>query len=226
MPRHEKMLAETIADDILAMITEEKRFAPGDKLPNENDLSSELSVSRTTLREAIKILTTNNIVQIERGRGTFVTKHASSGKYKGLNELAQFENVKDLFEMRLIFEPENAYLAATRATNKELALILEYGRRVEEKILACEDRTQEEQVFHKAIAKATHNEFMNKLIPIIFKAIQSGVILLQKNAALSEKNLSDDRMLMEFLEQRNAEGARTAMKLHILHAMQELAIEY
>ena len=51
-----KMLSQSIADTILSMITIEKRFAAGDKLPNENELSAELNVSRTTLREAIRIL--------------------------------------------------------------------------------------------------------------------------------------------------------------------------
>lgn len=226
MPKKTKMLSESIADDILTMITVEKRFQAGDKLPNENELSEELHVSRTTLREAIRILMTNNIVEIKRGKGTFVTEHAQKTGYAQMNNLAQMNvNIKDLFEMRLIFEPEIAYLAAKRATNKELQTILNFGKKIEEKILSGEDRTQEEQGFHKAIAKATHNEFMNKLIPIMLQAIQTGVVLLHKNESLSEKNIHDDRMIMEFLEERNAEGARIAMKLHIMHAIQELELD-
>lgn len=226
MPKQPKMLSESVADDILTMITVDKRFEAGDKLPNENELALELGVSRTTLREAVRILVTSNVLEIRRGKGTFVTEHAHSAKFSGLSELAEAtSNIKDLFEMRLIFEPENAYLAAKRATKKELAAILEYGEKVEAKILSGEDRTKEEQAFHEAIAKATHNEFMNQLIPIIFEGIQSGVILLQKNEQLSEKNMKDDRMIMEFLAQRNADGARTAMRLHIIHAIQELDLD-
>ena len=51
-----KMLSQSIADTLLSMITIEKRFSAGDKLPNENELSAELNVSRTTLREVIRIL--------------------------------------------------------------------------------------------------------------------------------------------------------------------------
>ena len=51
-----KMLSQSVADNILTMITVEKRFSAGDKLPNELDLAEELNVSRTTLREAIRIL--------------------------------------------------------------------------------------------------------------------------------------------------------------------------
>ena len=56
------------------MITIEKKFMPGEKLPNENELSEELKISRTTLREAIRILATNGILEIQRGKGTFVKK--------------------------------------------------------------------------------------------------------------------------------------------------------
>ncbi|MDY0395514.1 GntR family transcriptional regulator [Virgibacillus halophilus] len=56
----------------MSMIAVEKRFLPGDKLPNENELSEELDISRTTLREAIRILVTNGILEIRRGKGTYV----------------------------------------------------------------------------------------------------------------------------------------------------------
>lgn len=226
MQQPKKRLAESVADRILLMITKERRFSPGDKLPNENDLSEELGVSRATLREAVRILTTSGLLEIRRGCGTYVLEQTPSADYGALQRAAQATaNVRDLFEMRLIFEPENAYLAASRATDAELAAILRYGEAVEERILRGEDRTQEEQRFHESIAKATHNEFMTHLLPVIFEAISNGVLLLQKNQKLNQKNLSDDRMIMEFLAQRNAEGARTAMKLHILHAMQELSAD-
>lgn len=67
-----KRLSESIADTILAMITIENRFCPGDKLPNENDMSAELNVSRTTLREAIRILVTRGILKIDRGKAEAV----------------------------------------------------------------------------------------------------------------------------------------------------------
>lgn len=62
-----KMLSQSIADQILSMITIEKQSAAGDKLPNELELSEELGVSRTTLREAIRILATYGILEIQHG---------------------------------------------------------------------------------------------------------------------------------------------------------------
>lgn len=213
------MLADSTAQSIIKMIEEEERFSPGDKLPNENDLASELGVSRSTLREAIKILTTNGTLEIKRGKGTFVTSNIVINS-EDLNDIAS--GLDDLFEMRLMFEPDCAYLAAIRATDEEIEAICFYGSQVEKKILSGEDRTAEEQKFHESIANATHNSFVKQFMPIIFNAIRKGVVVLMKNQDVNQDNLNDDRLIMDFIKKRNPEGARTAMRLHIIHALEGL----
>ncbi|WP_366936933.1 FadR/GntR family transcriptional regulator [uncultured Clostridium sp.] len=225
MMAYEKRLSDRIADDILNMITIEKRFFPGDKLPNENDLSKELNISRTTLREAIRILVTNGVLEIKRGLGTFVRTDISVENLNELNPLSMAKvDAKDLYEMRLIFEPEAAYLATIRATDDELKRIIDLGKRIEEKIKNREDRTEVEQEFHRSIAKATHNEFMNKLMPVIYEAIDKGVLLSEEKEVAIQDTIIDHRMIIEFMQARNAEGAKNAMKIHILHAIKELEI--
>ena len=213
-----KLLSEMIADDIYAMITVEKRFKPGDKLPSENDFSAELNVNRATLREAIRILSTNHVLKIKRGKGTFVAEDFDP-EAETVSYLADADvNISDLYEMRLVIEPEAAYYAAMRATETEMKRILKLGKSLEKKIKENVDRTKEEQEFHQAIAKATHNEYMNKLIPVLLQAIYLGVMISQKNEELRIETLKDHRLIMDFLEKRDAEGARVAMRLHMLHA--------
>jgi DNA-binding FadR family transcriptional regulator len=220
-----KMLSQSIADTILTMITIEKRYKAGDKLPNENELAAELNVSRTTLREAIRILVAYNILEIQRGKGTFVTPAAFETS-PGLRELSDIKvNARDLYEMRLIFEPEAAGLAAVRGTDAEIKRILELGEKIEQEIRAGQDRTDNEHAFHKAIAQATHNEFMNQLMPILYEAIAKGVTLSAVSPKAASDTVTDHRMIMDFLGQRNAEGAKNAMKIHIMHAIRELGIE-
>lgn len=213
------MLSDSTAQKIRKMIEDENRFSVGDKLPNENDFATELGVSRSTLREAIRILTTNGMLEIRRGKGTFVTANTviESGNLGEINS-----GLDDLFEMRLMFEPECAYYAALRATDEEIATICKYGEAVEKKILTGEDRTYEEQKFHESIASATHNAFVSQFMPIIFNAIKKGVLVMQKDEQVSKDNLNDDRLIMDFIKQRNPEGARTAMRLHMLHAIEGL----
>lgn len=220
-----KMLSQSIADTLLSMITIEKRFSAGDKLPNENELSEELNVSRTTLREAIRILVAYNVLEIQRGKGTFVTQSAFE-QQSNLGQLSDIKvNAKDLYEMRLIFEPEAAYLAAIRGTDAEIKRILDFGEKIEQEIKSGQDRTDNEHSFHKAIAQATHNEFMNQLMPILYQAIAKGVTLSAMSQKAVTDTVNDHRMIMDFLEQRNAEGAKNAMKIHIMHAIRELGIE-
>ena len=220
-----KMLSQSIADTLLSMITIEKRFSAGDKLPNENELSEELSVSRTTLREAIRILVAYNVLEIQRGKGTFVTQSAFE-QQSDLGRLSDIKvNAKDLYEMRLIFEPEAAYLAAIRGTDAEIKRILDFGAKIEQEIKSGQDRTDNEHSVHKAIAQATHNEFMNQLMPILYQAIAKGITLSAMSQKAVTDTVGDHRMIMDFLEQRNAEGAKNAMKIHIMHAIRELGIE-
>ena len=103
-------------------------------------------------------------------------------------------NAGDLYEMRLIFEPEAAYLAAVRGTDGEIRRILECGRRIEEAIRDGSDRTQQEQAFHKSIAQATHNEFMNKLMPILYQAISKGVALSAQGGQAVQDTVADHRL--------------------------------
>lgn len=224
--QRETRLSDSIADAILSMITIEKRFRPGDKLPNENELSEELGVSRTTLREAIRILVAGDVLEIQRGKGTFVKAGFKEHTLAGLSPLKSAKiNADDLYEMRLIFEPEAAYYATLRATENELQRIIAISENIEKLIGEGKDRTLEEQAFHRTIAKATHNDFMNELMPIIQEAIDKGVVLSEANKIAVEDTITDHRMIVDFMRNRNAEGAKNAMKIHILHAIQQLDLK-
>ena len=69
-----KSLAQQTAEGLYARIVAEGRPGPGEKLPNELELSQELGVSRTTLREAIRSLVTQGVLEVRRGKGTFVSE--------------------------------------------------------------------------------------------------------------------------------------------------------
>ena len=68
-----KSLTERTGEALYDMILIQKQFKPGDKLPNEVELSAQLGVSRATLREAIRTLAARGVLEVRRGRGTFVS---------------------------------------------------------------------------------------------------------------------------------------------------------
>ena len=120
-----KSLSQQTADRLYTMIVVEHRLSPGEKLPSEVELARELGVSRTTLREALHVLVSQKILEARRGRGTFVTDQAAQVNDYGFSHLDQVRGeLKDLFELRAIFEPSAARLACLRATEEEMADIL------------------------------------------------------------------------------------------------------
>ena len=221
----DQSLAERTADDILSMLNIEKRFAAGDRLPSENELASELGVSRTTLREAVCLLAAHQVLVTERGRGTFVRQdfHPSDAKLTLESMTPEIMDVRDLFEMRLIFEPEAAFYAAQRATDAELERIRHYAELEEGIIERGEDSAEIEMAFHNSIATATHNSFIGELVPLIYRSIERALRLSGTFPDIIANVVEDNRMLIEFLSRRNAEGARSAMRIHIIHAMDGLS---
>lgn len=222
MKNQTKMLSESIADQLLAMIGSDRQYQPGDKLPNENDLSEQLGISRSTLREAIRMLSAGGVLEIRRGLGTFVTSQPSLD-YEGLKKLTTAaSNVYDVFEMRLMFEPKCARLAVERATKDELETILQYGNELIRLLESGEPGIEADQLFHESITRATHNEFVQQLLPVIYEGIQNSIHLMQQNKQFFEDTINDTKNIIQFMGERNPEGAFTAMQLHILHAMRYL----
>ena len=224
-----KSLVQQVADDIYKMITEDKIFAPGEQLPNENTLSSRLGVSRATLREAIRILAAQGVLDVYRGRGTFISSDIYTLNDIGLESLERVRvHLKDLYEARLLFEPEIASIVCRRASDAELKKIFEVGAEVEKVILAGKDRTEMDSEFHKILVKASHNEFLQRLFPIIDKSIQEAIKLngckLPSEDLLAKDTLRDHALLMEFLKKRDAVSARNAMSIHLHHIITNLNI--
>ena len=95
--RKKVKLSERTADRLYELIMDERQFAPGSKLPNENELSEALHVSRTTLREAISFLVAQQVLEIRRGKGTFVVENLpDSGEFDGLDEKLDLYSALDL----------------------------------------------------------------------------------------------------------------------------------
>ena len=222
--RKRAKLSEQTSDRMYEMIVEEARYAPGSKLPNENELSKALEVSRTTLREAISFLVAQGVLEIRRGKGTFVAEElpAAGMDLSSLTGLRARERARDLFEMRLIFEPATVALACQRASMEELQQIQKKAERMEQIAAAGGDWPLADQEFHWAIIRASHNEYMRRLYPIINNAVNDLMQLAQNRQRMEETAIRDNKLILEFLLRRDEEGARHAMTLHMKHLINAL----
>lgn len=217
-------LSEQTADRLYAMIVEQGMYPAGSKLPNENELSREMNVSRTTLREAISYLVTQGILEIRRGKGTFVSKELPN-KGLDLTELANMRSrirASDLFEMRLIFEPATVALACQRASDEELENIRRKAERMEQLSKEGGDWPGADQEFHFAIIQASHNEYMRRLYPIINGAVNEIMQISHNRKYMQEIAVADNKLILEFLLKRDEAGARHAMSIHMKHLINTL----
>lgn len=217
-------LSEKTAELLYEQIVTEQRYPPGSKLPNENDLSAQLEVSRTTLREAISFLVAQGVLDIRRGKGTFVADPlpTSALALEELEGLRSRVRAKDLFEMRLIFEPATVALACRRASDEELRQIQKKAERMEAIAAAGGDWPLADQEFHWSIIKASHNEYMRQLYPIINKAVNEILQISQNRQHMQEIAVTDNRLILEFLLKRDEAGARHAMSIHMKHLINTL----
>jgi DNA-binding FadR family transcriptional regulator len=220
------ILSEKVADDIRQMIME-KNLSPGDKLPNEIEMSELINVSRSTVREAIKILVSTNVLEVKRGRGTFVTSNPGvSNDPLGLYFMEEDNLLLHFFEMRLILEPQMIRLAAIRGTDEDLHRIEKAYEEVCEKIKTGKNHTGADIRFHNSIAEATHNPIMNRIIPIINNGIKGGYAKTKDNPEMSEVVLADHKKIMEALLERDPDKAFQAMEHHIHYGMERCKLHY
>ncbi len=203
-----------MADQIEKLVADHT-YESGDKLPNEFELAEKLQVSRGTVRESIKILVSRNIVEIRRGRGTFVCKHPGQ-----VDDPLGFSFVEDktqlsldMYEVRMMIEPQIARMAAQRATPEELDMLKRAAKKVEEKNRAGEDYSVEDVKFHKALARCSHNQVMYRLMPIIQESITHFINVT--NFALRDITILDHEAILEAVCNHDEEAAAEAAKVHL-----------
>lgn len=149
-------LSDIAISKLLDLITVQKKYQPGDKLPNEAGLAQELHVSRNTVRTAVRYLVGQGVLEIQIGRGTYVSKQSPVSEDFGFDALKYMHlKLRDLYELRLMLEPQMAYYAALRATDEELAQILALGRQVDNHSYTKNEDLEGNQLFHNAIVQAT-----------------------------------------------------------------------
>jgi DNA-binding FadR family transcriptional regulator len=218
-----KSLSERTANELYNMIVLQKQFAPGDKLPNENELSMSLDVSRTTLREAVRYLVAQGILSVQRGRGTFISEDLSLFNKYDIGALSH-ARLADMYEIRLMFEPQCIMLACFRATEEELQSIFDQAQFVEQLVLTDGNWPDEDQRFHEMIAAASHNEFIIRMFPIINAAVNEAMEISENTEPLKSIVIHDNQDMCNFLRLRDGAGAKSAMNIHIRHVINTLGL--
>ena len=224
--KYKKTTKDEIIEIIRDSIVKKKEYKHGEKLPSESTLAEMFNVSRGTIRESLLVLSTQNLVNIQRGRGTFVIYNENNKNIFVFDEKKHDHiQMAELYELRLIFEPNIAAYAAKRATDEELKRILDIGKDLQGKLIKGQECITENRKFHSAIASASHNAFAGDIVKMLNQAIDQLFNQSEMKQFITEGIRMDHLMIMEYLKLRNAEGVRLAMELHISNTMRDYGLD-
>lgn len=185
-PGRSRQLADVVAERIERMILDGV-LKPGQPLLSERRMCEKLGVSRTALREGLKVLRGRGIIETAHGKGSQVSAMAPGGGGNPLMHLysAHPRTLYDLLEVRALLEGESARLAALRGTEADFILI---SRRYQALIDAqrlgvdAEAHARVDHAFHLAICEASHN-------PVLVQTLRSLTDLLLSSVFASLSNL-------------------------------------
>lgn len=207
-------LTTVTADKIIAII-KENDMGPGEKLPTEYELAEKLGVGRSTLREAVKLLISRNILTIRQGSGTFISeKRGVASDPLGLALINDDATLSlDLINVRLIFEPEFAALAAMNAELEEYEKIEAACCQVEKLIAQKKPYNDADIEFHRAIAAASGNRIVDRLVQIIHSSIETNIWVTADT--LREETFIYHRQIANAVRDKDVQGARYSMIMHL-----------
>lgn len=215
MDENGKTLAEKVADEIFCMI-QDRHYSPGVKLPTEKELCVMMNAGRNTIREALKILASRNVVVIRQGSGTFISdKQGVSDDPFGFAMMNDPKKLTyDLIQIRVIIEPAISALAAQCATRQDIAELKAILDNMEAVIRKRGDYALLDVDFHAKIAECTHNIVMQNLIPVISK----GVIVFSRIVGETEyrQTLLSHRKIFEHISRNQPFEAEQEMRFHLL----------
>jgi GntR family transcriptional repressor for pyruvate dehydrogenase complex len=190
---------------------------PGDKLASESDLAGEFGVSRTVIREALKMLENQQLVQVKHGSGTFVREPTPDAIADALSTLSDFRgaSIYDLHQVREILEVEVAALAAENASEDQKAQLGRLLELMEQASDGSREYVRLDLLFHRVLSEATGNEVFLLLIePLADLLVQSRLTAIRGPRG-PQQSLEGHRRIYESVRRGDAEGAREAMRGHL-----------
>jgi len=190
----------------------------GDRLPPERELAEQFGVSRTAVREAVKALRQKGLVEVQPGRGTFITNGTSQAVRHSLDLLMKIGGAHgsaNLVEVREIFEPEIAALAAARATEEHIAAMREAVTTMDTALQDPDTFIEADLDFHLALAEATQNALIPTLIDSIVDLLREQRARIFRVEGGPQRGQFHHKRILDTIVRRDPEAAREAMRAHL-----------
>jgi DNA-binding FadR family transcriptional regulator len=216
-------IAHDLAVDIVA-----GTLKPGDVLPNEDQISERLQVSRTAYREGVRTLVAKGLVETRPKTGTRVTDRSHWNMLDPdvlswhFEVEPRVEFVTSLFELRRVVEPGAAALAAQRRTDEDLAAMADALERMGQVTTGTVDGLEADLAFHHAILVATRNEPLIALSSAIGSTMRWSVRLtLTNNPQAHRDSLPEHQAVQRAIAAGDSAKAQKTMSLLVDHALED-----
>ena len=209
-------LTSQVIDHILNLI-KSGQVRPGDKLPTEKQLTAELKVSRTCVREAVKSLESLRVLSVRPKVGAVILEPSPTALFNAetLSAFSHLQTTDVLMEFRKILEVGLASLAAEKTTGEDLAAMLhameDHKRALETDRIAY----RADIAFHEAVAEASKNPIAITILKMISEPLQEQ--RRRMNAVLNapEQGLRDHWKIFKAIKSRDPARARAVMRAHM-----------
>ena len=216
-------LVQQVCDQLAASLLEEDTAARGILLA-ERVLATQLGVSRNVLREAIKRLELQGLVEIRQGRSTRIIRQLHKPLTAALHLKVPEESARleQLFELRLMIEPQAARLAAQRATPEQLAPLQSAQQRLRD-AQTLEAAVQADMDFHRALSEASGNRILllviESLDELLATAHGKGF-----RAMAQAQPIQAHQDILDAILRRDADAAARSMTAHLKTARAETGL--
>ncbi len=225
----QQKISESIASEIEQQLVDGV-IKPGERLPSERDLAREFQVSRPSIREAIQLLKSRNLLTSRPGGGNYVLEALGETIIEPLDELLANNSdiVQDMLEFRHALEGISAYYAAMRATEADKQIIrLRFDQVCNKQAQSdVEDEAKADVDFHLAIAEASHNVALLHVMRSLFKSLHKSVELsfgkLYLNSSGREVIREQHEAIMDAVLCGDAELAKEKSYSHISYVKETL----
>jgi DNA-binding FadR family transcriptional regulator len=204
-------------------------WVPGSKIPSEQELCEMLAVGRSTIREALRVLEAEGLIEIKHGTGAYVADRSQWGTTRGevLAWLTQREDsIIQILEIREFIEGLTASLAAKNMPREVVETLKTYIKQMSIKSTAPTLDTLEladmDVRFHLTISEYSNNDIandiVNHIIPTFAKANRAVLLVSGK----IESSIAEHRAIVEAIESGNAGAAEDAMRNHISRVRRDI----
>jgi len=209
-------VSQDIIEQVRDLVTS-GRLKPGDRLPSERELSQALSVSRSSVREAVRAMESLGLIEARAGEGTFMASpsgsHGSDPLIASLHQ--DWSTQHKLFEVRRVIEPDLAALAARRATTEQIERLRAILDDQEAEIARGGTGVKQDTLFHFLMAEATGNEALVRIVDSLMD-----LLLKTREESLQHderrvQSLKQHRSILAAIEARDPRAAERQMRDHI-----------